>query len=197
MRQAHQRAPQIKGRWPAVRSNDLTYARQPGQQSHQRRLNREDGPPGARGNLRDITTELQRVPVALLGHQQNDPIPNRLLQKRARADLGFRLPVRPKLLPTFLQLPGQQKRVAKGSAPSPIFRSKAQCRAIARLGFSGSPEMMEYQSEIAVSERMLGFEAQRGADAGLGFLKAPEVVEHTSEIVVCIGKVRPQAQCLA
>ena len=69
MRQAHERAPQIKGRRPAVLGDDLTHARQPGQQSHQGRLNREDGASGTRGNLRNITTELQRVAVALIGEQ--------------------------------------------------------------------------------------------------------------------------------
>jgi len=63
-RQAQQPAPKINRRRPAALSNDLTYTRQ---QSCQRRVNREDGPPGARGNLRNITTELQRLPVALIG----------------------------------------------------------------------------------------------------------------------------------
>src|SRR6516162_2782759 len=202
-RQAHQRAPQIEGRRPVAVSKDLAYARQPRQQSHQARVNREDGPPGTRGDLRHITAKLQRIFVALLGEQQNDPIPNRLAvprrhpQKRAQPDLAFRLPAAFKLPPPFLQLSGQQKRLAKKHSPLSILRTEAQCRPIARLGFGNASQMIKYVPESAMSERMLRFEAQRRAYTGLGFLKAPEAVEHPSEFGVCVGKVRLQAQCLA
>jgi hypothetical protein len=186
-------------------TDDLTGARQPGQQSHQGRLNRKDDSAGARGDLRDITAELQRVAKTLVGEQQNSAIANRLVIPRwhrtKKAQLGhtfaFRLPACLELFPPFLELAGQQQREAEGGVPSRAFRSQAQCRAIARLGFVEAAEIIENVAEMEMCERMLGFEAQRRPYARFGFLEAPEVVEHASQFGVCAGKVRLQPQRLA
>jgi hypothetical protein len=53
--------------------------------------------------------------------------------------------------------------------------------------------MIEDVPKILVSERMLGFEAQRRTDACLRLVEAPEAVEYVPKIVVCVGKVRLQA----
>jgi len=77
-----------------------------------------------------------------------------------------------------------------------MFRSEAQGRAIAPLGFGRTAETIDYVPEIVERVGKVLLEAQCRPYACRGFLPAPEIDEHTSEIAVCVGKVRLQAQCL-